>query len=248
MSSDELPRPVLLTDELRAQLNSVSTATLTNQLQRKGIRSTFLTGLKPIKPGQRMLGYAHTLRFVPIREDLNAQFTAGLNAQRRAVESMAPEEVLVIEARGAPDAGTFGDVFALRALRRGAAGMITDGAVRDTPAVAELDIAVYHGASHAATFSRTHMPLEHQVPIACAGVTVMPGDIVVGDGEGAVVIPPSLVVELAAASVQQEAEESWALERVDAGESTTGVFPISKDRRPEFEAWYAARQAQDSDA
>ena len=131
-----------------------------------------------------------------------------MNAQRRAIESMAPEEVLVIEARGEPDAGTFGDVFALRALRRGATGMITDGAVRDTPAVAELDIAVYHGASHAATFSRTHMPLEHQIPIACAGVTVMPGDIMVGDGEGVVVIPPSLVVELAAASVQQEAEET----------------------------------------
>jgi 5-oxopent-3-ene-1,2,5-tricarboxylate decarboxylase/2-hydroxyhepta-2,4-diene-1,7-dioate isomerase len=225
MSSDEPPRPVLLTDELRAQLNSVSTATLTSQLQRKGIRSTFLSGLKPIKPGQRMLGYAHTLRYVPLREDLNAQFSGGLNAQRRAVESMAPEEVLVMEARGEPDAGTFGDVFALRALRRGAVGMITDGAVRDTPAVAALDIAVYHGASHAATFSRAHMPLEHQIPIACAGVTVMP------------------VVELAAASVQQEAEETWALERVDAGESTTGVFPVSKERRPEFEAWYAARQS-----
>jgi 5-oxopent-3-ene-1,2,5-tricarboxylate decarboxylase / 2-hydroxyhepta-2,4-diene-1,7-dioate isomerase len=247
MSSEEPPRPVLLTDELRAQLNSVSTATLTNQLQRKGIRSTFLTGLKPIKPGQRMVGYAHTLRFVPIREDLNAQFTSGQNAQRRAIESMTPEEVLVIEARGAPDAGTFGDVFALRALRRGATGMITDGAVRDTPAVAELDIPVYHGASHVATFSRTHMPLEHQVPIACAGVTIMPGDIIVGDGEGAVVIPPSLVVELAAASVQQEAEESWALERVDAGESTIGVFPVSKERRPEFEAWQAARQNKDSE-
>jgi 5-oxopent-3-ene-1,2,5-tricarboxylate decarboxylase / 2-hydroxyhepta-2,4-diene-1,7-dioate isomerase len=155
---------------------------------------------------------------------------------------MAPEEVLIMEARGEPDAGTFGDVFALRALRRGAVGMITDGAVRDTPAVAELDIAVYHGASHAATFGRLHMPLEHQIPIACAGVTVMPGDIVVGDGEGAVIIPPSLVVELAAASVQQEAEEAWALERVDAGESTTGVFPVSKERRAEFEAWYAAKR------
>jgi regulator of RNase E activity RraA len=159
---------------------------------------------------------------------------------------MAPEEVLVIEARGEPDAGTFGDVFALRALRRGASGMITDGAVRDTPAVADLDIPVYHGASHAATFSRTHMPLEHQIPIACAGVTVMPGDIIVGDGEGAVVIPPSLVVELAASSVQQEAEESWALERVDAGESTIGVFPVSKERRPEFEAWQAARHGKES--
>ena len=128
MSSAEPPRPVELTDELRAQLNSVSTATLTGQLQRRGIRSTFFSGLKPIKPGQRMLGYAHTLRYVPIREDLNTEYTAGQNAQRRAIESMAPEEILVIEARGVPDAGTFGDVFAMRALRRGATGIITDGA------------------------------------------------------------------------------------------------------------------------
>ncbi|HSB85562.1 MAG TPA: hypothetical protein VLD86_04600 [Ilumatobacteraceae bacterium] len=242
MSSDEPPRPVLLTDELRAQLNSVSTATLTGQLQRKGIRSAFFSGLKPIKPGQRMLGYAHTLRYVPIREDLASQYTSGQNAQRRAIESMAPDEVLVIEAGGVPDAGTFGDVFALRALRRGATGIITDGAVRDTPAVADLGIPVYHLASHASTFSRAHMPLEHQIPVSCAGVTVLPGDIIVGDGEGAVVIPPSLVVELAGASAQQELEEMWALERVDAGESTVGVFPLSKDRRPEYEAWLAARQ------
>jgi 5-oxopent-3-ene-1,2,5-tricarboxylate decarboxylase / 2-hydroxyhepta-2,4-diene-1,7-dioate isomerase len=247
MSSEPPPRPVLLTDELRAQLNSVSTATLTNQLQRKGIRSTFLSGLSPIKPGQRMLGYAHTLRYVPLREDLNSEYTSGQNAQRRAIESMEPDEVLIIEARGVPDAGTFGDVFAMRAMRRGATGVITDGAVRDTPAVAELDIPVYHLASHAATFGRMHMPLEHQVPIACAGVFVMPGDIIVGDGEGAVVIPPSLVVEIAAGSVQQEAEETWALSRVDAGESTTGVFPIAKERRPEFEAWFAARQAGHTD-
>jgi 5-oxopent-3-ene-1,2,5-tricarboxylate decarboxylase / 2-hydroxyhepta-2,4-diene-1,7-dioate isomerase len=241
MSDYEPPRPVLLTDELREQLNSVSTATLTNQLQRKGIRSTFLSGLRPIKPGQRMLGYAHTLRYLPLREDLNTEYSGGQNAQRRAVESMQPDEILIIDARGEPDAGTFGDIFALRSLRLGATGIITDGAVRDTPAVAELGIPVYHGSSHAATFGRVHMPYEHQIPIACAGVTVIPGDIIVGDGEGAVVIPPSLVVEIAAGSVKQEAEEAWALERVDAGDSTIGIFPISTDRRPEFEAWFAAR-------
>jgi 5-oxopent-3-ene-1,2,5-tricarboxylate decarboxylase / 2-hydroxyhepta-2,4-diene-1,7-dioate isomerase len=227
MSDYEPPRPVLLTDELREQLNSVSTATLTNQLQRKGIRSTFLSGLRPIKPGQRMLGYAHTLRYLPLREDLNTEFAGGQNAQRRAVESMQPDEILIIDARGEPDAGTFGDIFALRSLRLGA--------------TAELGIPVYHGSSHAATFGRMHMPYEHQIPIACAGVTVIPGDIIVGDGEGAVVVPPSLVVEIAAGSVQQEAEEAWALERVDAGDSTIGIFPISTDRRPEFEAWFADR-------
>lgn len=244
MSTYEPPRPVLLTDELRRQLNSVSTATLTNQLQRKGIRSTFFSGLRPIKPGQRMLGYAHTLKYLPLREDLNAQFAGGQNAQRRAIESMQPEEILVIDAREVPDAGTFGDIFALRSLRLGATGIITDGAVRDTPAVRDLDIPVYHGSSHAATFGRMHMPFEHQIPIACAGVTVIPGDIIVGDDEGAMVIPAALVEEIAAGSVIQEAEEAWALERVDAGESTAGVFPISKERRAEFDAWYAAKQGK----
>ena len=233
--------PVILTDELRASLGRVSTATLTSQLQRRGIRSTFLSGLRPIKDGQRMVGSAHTLRFVPLREDLQSRFSAGRNAQRRAVESLEPGEVLVIEARGEPDAGTIGDIFALRSLRRGAAGVVTDGALRDTPAIRALDLAVYHRSSHAATFGRVHMPLEHQVPIACAGVTVLPGDIVVGDGEGVVVIPAALVEEVARDALQQELEEAWASERVDAGESTDGVFPISKDRRAEFEAWLAAK-------
>lgn len=242
MSADA-PRPVILTEQLRAQLNAVSTATLTFQLQQRGIRSTFLSGLRPVKDGQRMLGYAHTLRYVPMREDLQAQLGAGQNAQRRAIESLAVDEVLVIEARGEPDAGTIGDIFVLRSRRRGAAGVVTDGALRDTPAIREVGLPVYHRASHAATFGRLHLPLDHQIPIACAGVTVMPGDIVVGDGEGVVVVPAALAEEVAADAAQQELEETWALERVDAGESTIGVFPIGKDRRAEFEAWLAARQA-----
>ncbi len=226
----------------RAQLGAVSTATLTFQLQKRGIRSTFLSGVHPVKDGQRMLGYAHTLRFVPLREDLQAQLSGGQNAQRRAIESLGPDEVLTIEARGEPDAGTIGDIFVLRALRRGAAGVVTDGALRDTPAIRALALPVYHRASHAATFGRVHMPLDQQTPIACAGVTVMPGDIVVGDAEGVVVVPAALAAEVAADAARQELEEEWALERVDAGESTVGVFPISKDRRAEFEAWLAERQ------
>jgi 5-oxopent-3-ene-1,2,5-tricarboxylate decarboxylase / 2-hydroxyhepta-2,4-diene-1,7-dioate isomerase len=240
MPPDASP-PVLLTSELRDQLSSVSTATLTFQLQKRGIRSTFLSGLRPVRDGQRMLGYAHTLRYVPVREDLQASLSGGQNAQRRAVESLERDEVLVIEARGEADAGTIGDIFVLRAQRLGAAGVVTDGALRDTPSIRALELPVYHRASHAATFGRLHMPLEHQVPIACAGVTVMPGDVVVGDGEGAVVIPAAIAAEVAADAVRQELEEEWALEQVDRGESTVGVFPISRDRRPEFEAWLAAR-------
>jgi regulator of RNase E activity RraA len=159
---------VLLTDELRARLGRVSTATLTFQLQQRGIRSTFLSGLRPVNEDQRMVGYAHTLRYVPLREDLRAELNRGQNAQRRAIESLATDEVLVIEARGEPDAGTIGDIFVQRAICLGAAGVVTDGALRDTPAIRALGLPVYHRASHAATLGRLHMPLDHQVPIACA--------------------------------------------------------------------------------
>ena len=238
------PSPTaILTDELRAQFARVSTATLAHQLQRRGIRSTFLSGLKPVRDGQQMIGVAHTLRYIPMREDLQAQLMGGQNAQRRAVESLEPGEVLVIEARGEADAGTIGDIYVRRAMRRGAAGVVTDGALRDTPAIRAMELPVYHRASHAATFGRLHLPLDHQLPIACAGVTVLPGDVVVGDAEGVVVVPAALAAEVAADAVQQELEEEWAAERVEAGESTEGTFPIAKARRPEFDAWRASRKS-----
>jgi 5-oxopent-3-ene-1,2,5-tricarboxylate decarboxylase / 2-hydroxyhepta-2,4-diene-1,7-dioate isomerase len=233
-------------DTLYDRLARVSTATLTAQLQRRGIHSTFLSGVVPVKEGQRMVGTAHTLRYVPIREDMQNELIRGQNAQRRAIESLAPDEVLVIEARGEPDAGTIGDIFVLRALRRGAAGVVTDGALRDTATIRSIDLPVYHRASHAATLARRHMPLDHQVPIACAGVTIFPGDVLVGDGDGVVVIPAALAEEVAADAAQQEREEEWAVERVDAGESTVGVFPVSKERRAEFEAWLAQRTEAES--
>jgi len=238
------PSPTaILTDELRVQFARVSSATLAHQLQRRGIRSTFLSGLKPVRDGQQMIGVAHTLRYVPMREDLQAQLMGGQNAQRRAVESLEPGEVLVIEARGESDAGTIGDIYVRRAMRRGAAGVVTDGALRDTPAIRAMELPVYHRASHAATFGRMHLPLDHQLPIACAGVTVLPGDVVVGDAEGVVVVPAALAAEVAADAFQQELEEEWAAERVEAGESTEGTFPIAKARRPEFDAWRASRKS-----
>ncbi|MGF1595500.1 MAG: hypothetical protein ACFCVK_00980 [Acidimicrobiales bacterium] len=233
-------RPVRLTEDMRMKLNAVSTATLAGQLQRRGMRNSFLSGLRPLTEGQRMLGYAHTLRYVPKREDFERR-EEGPNAQRRAVESIQPDEVLIVEARGEPHAGTIGDIFAMRVKHLGGTGFITDGALRDTPAIAEIGLPVYHQSSHAATLGRLHTPLDHQVPIACAGVTVFPGDILVGDGEGAVVIPALLAEEVANDAYDQELEEEWAIERVAAGDSSIGTFPIAKERRPEFEEWLAKR-------
>lgn len=234
-------RPYEMTDEVRRKLNAVSTATLAGQLQRRGMRNSFLNGLKPLKPDQRMLGYAHTLRYVPRREDFERR-SKGPNAQRRAVESIQPEDVLIVEARKEPHAGTIGDIFSMRVKQLGGTGFITDGALRDTPAIAEIDLPVYHLSSHAATLGRLHTPLDNQVPIACADVTVFPGDILVGDGEGVVVIPALLAEEVANDSYAQEIEEEWAIERVAAGESSIGTFPIADDRRAEFEEWLAKRE------
>ncbi len=238
--ADESTRPFEMTDDIRMKFNAVSTATLAGQLQRRGMRNCFLNGLKPLNAGQRMLGYAHTLRYVPKREDFERR-SEGPNAQRRAVESIEPESVLICEAREQPDAGTIGDIFTMRIKTRGATGFVTDGALRDTPAIADIDFPVYHLSSHAATLGRLHTPLDHQVPIACAGVTVFPGDIIVGDGEGVAVIPALLAEEVANDAYQQELEEEWAIERVAAGDSSIGTFPIADDRRPEFEEWLATR-------
>jgi regulator of RNase E activity RraA len=188
-----------------------------------------------------MVGVARTLRYLPMREDLIPTYATRTNAQRDAVESLQPGEVLVISARDVPDAGTIGDIYAMRATTLGAVGVVTDGATRDTPALAAMDIPVYHRAAHGSTYRRHHMPIDQQVPIACAGVTVLPGDVMVGDDEGVVCIPAALVDEVAAEAAEQELAEEWALEQVASGQSTDGTFPITDDRRPEYEAWRAAR-------
>jgi regulator of RNase E activity RraA len=234
------PRTVELTEELRATLTSVSTATIASQLQRRGYWNCFLGGLKPLREGQSMIGYAHTLRYVPARPDVGD--IMGFNAQKEAAESMEPDEVLIIECRGEAMAGTIGDIYAARAKYRGAVGIITDGSLRDTPAIKDLDIPVYHQSSHAATLGRLHSPLDHQVPIACAGVTVFPNDIIVGDGEGAIVIPAALVEEVAEDAMKMEIREEFAIERVAEGGSTRDYFPLAKDKRPEFEEWLANRE------
>ena len=236
--------PRVLTDRLIAGLNSLSTATLTHQLQMRGIRSTFMSGLKPLHPEKRMVGRARTLRYVALREDLQRQLAGGLNAQKRIVESAEPGDVLVIEARGVPDAGTIGDIFASRLFTLGGAGIVTDGALRDTTAIAALGGPVYHQASHGSTYGRQHMPYSTDDTITCAGVLVVPGDVIVGAGEGAVVIPAALVEEVVRDALAQEEKETFALERVAAGESTLDLFPLAKERLPDFEAWKAARDAE----
>jgi regulator of RNase E activity RraA len=191
-----------------------------------------------------MVGVAHTVRYVAMREDFVEARKGETNAQRRAVENVAPGEVLVIEARGEEGAGTMGDILATRALRRGAVGIVTDGGLRDSPAFAGIDIPTYYKVAHASALGVVHYPLETNVPITCAGVLVVPGDVIVGDGEGVVVVPAALAERVAAEALEVELREQWGFERVDAGEPTKGVYPLEDERRQEYEAWRESKEEQ----
>ena len=239
-------RRAVLDAEALDVLSKVSTATLTVQLARRGIRNAFIAGVRPSRPGVRLLGYAFTVRYVPLREDVRDARAGQENAQRRAVEEIGPGEVLVIEARGETGAGTIGDILAARVQARGGAGVVTDGGLRDTAAVAGLSIPTYFAGSHPAVLGARHYPLEVNVPVACGGALVLPGDVLVGDADGVVVVPAQLAEEVARGAAEQEAEEAWALERVEAGESTRGVYPLSAARRQEFGQWLQARAGASS--
>ena len=233
------PRGAGVTPATLAGLREVSTATLAALLRKRGLNGLTPDGLRSTRPGARMAGYARTVRYLPLREDLSAAYGGGMNAQKRAVEAIRPGEVLVIEARGDPAAGTIGDILALRAQVRGAAGIVTDGAIRDSAALAGLEIPVYHAAVHPAVLGRRHVPWDTDVTVACAGVTIQPGDIVVGDADGVVVLPQALAAEVLAEAREQERQEEFIASRVAQGESIEGLFPLTATHRPAYEAWLA---------
>lgn len=231
-----------ISGEAKEKLRSVSTATLTSQLQKHGLRNTFLAGLTPLRPDLHMVGYAFTLRYIPAREDLaDERYDNSKNVQRLAVEAVGPEDVLIVDARGEVDAASLGHILGTRITQRGAAGFVTDGALRDTPGFRSLELPTYIRAAHATTSFVVHHPVDMQVPIGCAGVAVTPGDVVVGDAEGVVIIPAHLAEEVARGSYEQEIREAFFLEKVGGGASIVGVYPPSDETLAEFEAWRQER-------
>jgi len=231
--ADRLPREIL--DLARA----VSTATLSSQLQKRGFVHSFMHGVLPLRPDLRLAGYAFTLRYIPMREDLErtGEFDNRTNQQRVAVESVGPDEVLVIDARGDTRAATLGNILATRIMRRGAAGIVTDGAFRDTPAIRTLDMPTYTRGQSPDVSNQIHHPQDINVPIGCGGVAVVPGDLVVGDAEGVMVIPSSLAEEVVRAAREQEQREEFILSKIDGGSSILGVYPPDEATLREYEQW-----------
>ena len=209
------------------------------QLRKRGLNNVTIDGVRPMHPGTKLVGTAKTLRFVPGREDLFASHGGGYNAQKRAFDAVGEGEIIVIEARGETGSGTLGDILALRAKARGAAGIVTDGGVRDYDAVAAIGIPVYSAGAHPAVLGRKHVPWDLDVTIGCGGTTVQPGDIIVGDGDGVIVIPPALAEEVVDAALAQEDEDAWVAEQVAAGHPVDGLFPMNAEWKARYDAWRA---------
>lgn len=230
-------RTITLTPHAFEKLQQISTATLTTQLLKRGFRNTFLP-LTPLNSAKRMVGYAFTLRYVPMREDLtDTQYNNDVNVQRLAVEATEAGDVLVIDARGDVRAASFGHILATRIYSKGVAGLVTDGALRDTPSMQALGLPTYIKAPHATTSFVIHHPLEMNVPIGCAGVLVMPGDVMVGDAEGVVAIPAAVAEAVAHAGYEQELREQFFTLKVAQGASIKGVYPPNEATLAEYAQW-----------
>lgn len=228
-----------LDPDLIRVLSGITTATLTTVLLKKGLRNVWMRGTKPLQRGQpRLVGRAFTLRFVPAREDLATPASWGAPiSTRAAIEAMPAGCIAVVDAMGVVDAGIFGDILCARMKKRGVAGLVTDGVIRDLAGVLTTQLPVWCQGT-AAPASVTGLTfVAWQEPIGCGGVAVFPNDVVVVDDDGAVLIPAALLDEVVTAAVEQERLEGWIMSEVDAGTALPGLYPPNEESKARYEAW-----------
>lgn len=230
-----------LDPQVRKQLTTVSTATLCTALYKRGLRNQFIQDVHPLNPDlPTMVGEAYTLRYIPAREDLNpiTVFQDRSHPQRVAVDQCPQGAVLMIDSRKDARAASAGSILVSRLMKRGAAGVVTDGGFRDSPEIAKLSIAAYHQRPSAPTNLTLHQALDINVPIGCGDVAVFPGDVIVGDAEGVVVIPAHLAQDIAAEAIEMTAYEDFVTEEVLTGRSIIGLYPATDEQaKADFSAW-----------
>ena len=220
-------------------LKTVSTATLTTVLLKKGLRNVWMRGTKPLRPGQgRVVGKAFTLRFVPAREDLATPASwASPISTRAAIEAMPEGCIAVADALGVTDAGIFGDILCARMAKRGVAGLVTDGVMRDAEGVLASGMKVWCDGIAAPPSVAGLTFVGWQEPISCGGVAVFPDDIVVVDDDGAVLIPADLLEAVLAEAPEQERMEAWIMTEVDRGVPLPGLYPMNAETKVRYQAW-----------
>lgn len=224
--------------EAFAVLAEVTTATITTILLKKGLRNVWLRGTKPLRAEQpRIVGRAFTLRFVPAREDLaTPESWSSPRSTRAAIEEMPAGCVAVVDAMGVKDAGIFGDILCARMAKRGVAALVTDGTVRDATGVLSSGLPVWCDGVSAPPSVAGLTFVNWQEPIGCGGVAVIPGDVIVVDPDGAVVIPSELVQEVVRLAPEQERLEGWIMRKVEDGAALPGLYPPNEHIRAEYEA------------
>lgn len=224
-------------------LKGVSTATLTTVLLKKGLRNVWMRGTKPLKPGQeRVVGPAFTLRFVPAREDLaTPESWASPISTRAAIEDMPEGCIAVVDAMGVQDAGIFGDILCARMMKRKVAALVSDGVVRDLEGVLGSGLPVWCDGMAAPPSVAGLTFVGWQQPIACGGVAVFPGDIVVADKDGAVLIPAALLDAVLAEAPEQERMEGWIMTEIDRGVPLLGLYPMNAETKARYQAWKDAQ-------
>ncbi|APG93041.1 dimethylmenaquinone methyltransferase [Sinorhizobium americanum] len=238
-----------ITQETLDKLKVCSTATLTTQLFKRNFRQQFLVGLRPLNPNAgSFAGEAFTLRFIPSREDKDWDL-ADLkkrgedNMQWEAVEAIGAGQVLMIDSRNDPRAASAGNMLMTRMMRKGVAAAVTDGAFRDGTEISRMPFPAYCSANTASTRPAYHRAVDMQLPVGCAGVAVYPGDIVVGDSDGVVVVPRAIATDLANDSYEQEQREKFLFTKIDAGAPLWGTYPPDEETLKEYAEWRARNQA-----
>ena len=233
-----------LKPETREKLRTVSVATLCTALFKRGLRNQFIQDVRPLNPDAgTMVGEAFTLRYIPAREDLNplSVFQDRAHPQRKAVEDCPPDAVMVIDSRKDPRAASAGGILVSRLMKRGVAGVVTDGGFRDSQEIARLPFPTYHNRPSSPTNLTLHQAIDINVPIGCGDVAVFPGDVVVGDAEGVIVVPAHLADEVAVEAVEMTAFEDFVTEEVLKGRSILGLYPATEEQtKVDFAAWRKA--------
>ena len=227
-------------DETLGALASISVATITMQLLKRGIRNISMAGVKPLnQPAQRILGPAYTLRYVPLREDLSTPGKlGGADYPPRVAIEQAPEgSVLVIDGRGRGDIAVVGDLLVERLKIRGVVGVVSDGGVRDCEDALAVGLALYASGPAAPASVAGHAAADMETPVACGGVAVFPGDIIAGDGDGVVVIPKALAAEVGRDGIEQERFERFAKLKIQEGRKVPGVYPPNEETKAEYAKW-----------
>ena len=230
-----------LPDEVYARLKSVSTSTLTTQLFKRGFRNVFMQGVAALGKLENgnLVGPAFTLRNIPSREDVDVLdiFLDPENPQRKGIETAPPGSVLVQDCRGDKTAASCGSILTTRLKVRGVAGMVSDGPVRDSGVIAALGFPVFCAGASAPTNLIKHHPIDLNIPIGCGGVAVYPGDVIVGDVDGVVVIPRHLAEEVASDSAEQEEMEDFIIQKIAGGAPLRGTYPPNAETKEAYMAW-----------